>query len=615
MKFLLFAVCYLLAFPAWPNVVERLQQQAALQDLATAPYWLALLHQEGVNTRSAIVDPDFFLASAADAGAELNATLAALLLPVSGDVNAHAQCRFIARSHWLQQQLPELKHQLATVSCPLFDDWSDQQQIGSVSAIFASGYLGNPASFYGHILLKFNSASDKRALLQQQNINFGAEVPTAENPLLYIAKGLAGGYNAVFSYGDFYRNIHTYGETELRDLWEYQLALTDAEVKQLLYHAWELIGRDYVYYFLRENCAFRMAELLELVVGRELISRRKPYAMPISVFHRLAEVEHHGQPLVSKITQHPSRQKRLHAGYQQSSPDLQNAVAWLVANNYQLAGAVFQQLTVAERIQVLEILFDYIEFLKVEADTPELTKIKNQLLQARLQLPAAKPTSLTLNDNAPHRNTYPSLIQVAITDTENSVAYDLRFRATYYDLLTANRDPGVFSALAMFDVQVRLQQGRLALQRFELLNIENMNLSHTGLAGDGGLAWKINLGYLPEDLVCPDCQQLQLTAGLGKALPLGTGILYLMQDGRLHQDKVQTGWLSADSRLGTVFDVLPYWRLQAEVGYRSYLNAERDNFFWYRLQQRFATSQRWDWRLTVERQRSTELRLAYSYYW
>ena len=615
MKFLLLAVCYLLAFPAWPNVVERLQQQAALQDLATAPYWLALLHQEGVNTRSAIVDPDFFLVSATDAGAELNATLSALLLPVSGDVNAHAQCRFMARSHWLQKQLPELKHHMVTVSCPLFDDWSDQQQIGSVSAIFASGYLGNPASFYGHILLKFNSESDKRSLLQQQNINFGAEVPNAENPLLYIAKGLAGGYNAVFSYGDFYRNIHTYGETELRDLWEYQLALTDAEVKQLLYHAWELIGRDYVYYFLKENCAFRMAELLELVVGQPLISRRKPYAMPISVFHRLAEVEHHGQPLVSKITQHPSRQKRLHAGYQQSSPDVQNAVTWLVANNYQLTGAVFQQLTVAERIQVLEILFDYIEFLKVEADTPELTKIKNQLLQARLQLPAAKPTSLTLNDNAPHRNTYPSLIQVAITDTENSVAYDLRFRATYYDLLTANRDPGVFSALAMFDVQVRLQQGRLALQRFELLNIENMNLSHTGLVGDGGLAWKINLGYLPEDLVCADCQQLQLTAGAGKAVPLSSGILYLMQDARLHQDKFQTGWLSADSRLGTVFDVQPYWRLHAEIGYRSYLNTERDNFFWYRLQQRFGTSQRWDWRLTVERQRSTELRLAYSYYW
>lgn len=615
MRFLIVLVCTCLAFPAWSDIRQQLQQQALAKQLAAEPYWLALLHQPAVNKKSAIIAPDFFLAHPADAQAELDATIAALLQPVPDDPNSHAQCRFIARTHWLAQQLPDLAAALPDVVCPLFESWSDQQQIQSVSAIFASGYLGNPASFYGHILLKFNSVSDRRALLQQQNINFGAEVPAGENPLVYIAKGLGGGYNAVFSYGDFYRNIHTYGETELRDLWEYQLALTDAEVKQLLYHAWELIGRDYVYYFLKENCAFRMAELLELVVGQPLISRRKPYAMPISVFHRLAEVEHHGQPLVSKITQHPSRQKRLHAGYQQSSPDVQNAVAWLVANNYQLADAAFQQLTVTERIQVLEILFDYIEFLKVEADAPELTQIKNQLLQARLNLPVVKATPFTSQDNAPHLNTYPSLLQVGITDTENSIAYDLRFRATYYDLLTANRDRGVFSALAMFDLQLRLQQGRLALQRFELLNIENMNLSQTGLAGDGGLAWKINVGYLPEDLICPDCQQLQLTAGVGKAVSLASGVFYLMQDGRLHQNKLQTGWLSADSRLGTVFDVQPYWRIQAEIGYRSYLNAERDNFFWYRLQQRFGSSQRWDWRLTVERQRSTELRLAYSYYW
>ncbi|GHG59650.1 hypothetical protein GCM10010919_02380 [Alishewanella longhuensis] len=615
MKLFCIALLSILASPVWSASNNLFRWQADIERLAVDPYWLALLHKPSVKSNSEIIDPGFFLSGSDDSRAELTATLAALLAPVAADENEHAQCRFIARSHWLQQQLPQLSILLPKVQCDLFNRWSDHQQIESVSAIFASGYLGNPASFYGHILLKFNSSAEKRALLQQQNINFGAAVPDNQNPLIYIVKGLAGGYNAVFSYGDFYRNTQTYGENELRDLWEYKLALTPAEMQQLLFHAWELIGRDYIYYFLKENCAYRMAELLELVIQQRLISKRQPYAMPISVFHRLAEIKHHGRPLVAEIIQHPSRQKRLVAGYQQATDKMQQAVAAIIVNNYILDLEEFQSLNTSEQSQVLEILFDYLEFLNISDDSVQRTQQKNQLLRARLRLPPGPQTRLAFNDAAPHLSTYPSLLQVSWIETEQKPALEVRFRATYYDLLTANRDKAMFSALSMFDLHLRQQNNSLQLYRFELLNIENMNLSQTGLPEDGGLAWKVNFGYAAENLACWRCQTVQFTGGIGKAWQVNNAMFYVMQDGRLHQNQQYSGVLSTDSRLGTVFELDTVWRIQLEFGYRAYLGSAAENFVWYRLQQRFGNSQRWDLRVAVERQRSTEGRLAVSYYW
>lgn len=615
MKLFFVVLLSILACPVWSDSNVLLKQQAENKGLAEQPYWLALLHKTSLNSDSEIIASDFFLSGTDDAYAELEATLAALLAPVGADENNHAQCRFIARSYWLQQQLPELQAMMPVINCPLFNSWSDQQQIDSVSAIFASGYLGNPASFYGHILLKFNSTDEQRALLQQQNINFGAAVPNNENPLIYIVKGLAGGYNAVFSYGDFYRNTQTYGETELRDLWEYKLSLSQGEVQQLLFHAWELIGRDYVYYFLKENCAYRMAELLELVIQQSLISKRQPYAMPISVFHRLAEIEHHGKPLVIEIIQHPSRQKRLVAGYQQASAKVKMAVVASITTDYALDSKIFQTLNNTEKMQVLEILFDYIEFLKVSDDSEQLARQKNQLLKARLRLPSGSRATIEFNDDAPHLGTYPSMLQIAAVNTQRDNAFELRYRATYYDLLTANRGKAAFSALSMFDLHLRQQDASLQLYRFDLLNIENMNLSQTGLPEDGGLAWKVNVGYATENLACWRCQTVQLTGGLGKAMQFQQGIVYLMQDGRVHQNRQQVGILSADSRLGTVIDLHQHWRIQFEVGYRTYVDANASNFFWYRLQQRFGSSQHWDMRIAIEKQRNTEARLAFSYYW
>lgn len=610
-RIFLFSLFFLNSCTLAANTAEQLKL------LASTRYWHALLHIPTGQTQSEIIDPGFFLASngAADPYAELLSTIDQLNAAVTDDSNSHAQCRFIARFHWLKQQVPGLLSAAPEVNCPLFNSWTDQQQISSVSAVFASGYLGNPASFYGHILLKLNSSNEQKNILQQQSLNFGAAVPDAENPLIYIAKGLFGGYKAVFSHGLFYKNVQTYGEAELRDLWEYQLKLTPEQVQQLVFHAWELIGRDYQYFFLQQNCAYRMAELLELVINAELISKQQPWAMPIAVFQRLADAKQDGDAVVEQVIHHPSRQQRFQQRYNKLNQEQRRAVLAIIKADFSVHTDAYQILSSNQQSTVLEMLFDYLEFLRINQQPLFSPQAKTRMLRARLKLPATLNNAAeTSHFTPPHQATRPSMLQLSAVQAQKN-AGQLRFRATYYDLLTADTGGAPYSALSMFDLTLRYDD-KLKLQRFDLLNIENMNLSSTGLPGDGGYAWKLNLAYAPLHLACDNCLTPQLNAGIGKAGLWSGGVLtYALLDGSLHSNTTGSGIASLQPRLGLVADITPWWRMQLETGRRYYIDSSSRDFNWYQWQHRFGTQPNWDIRVSLQRQKATEVALAYSYYW
>ncbi len=133
---------------------------------------------------------------------------------------------------------------------------------------------------------------------------------------MYIIKGLVGGYGSTFTHLEFYQQNHNYAETQLRDLWEYKLDLTNSEVDLIVGHTWELLGMENQYYFISENCAYRIAELLNLVIEKPLLPSSKYWAMPIDVFTGLTSTALGERDLVKSITRFPSRQNRFRDAYE-----------------------------------------------------------------------------------------------------------------------------------------------------------------------------------------------------------------------------------------------------------------------------------------------------------
>ncbi|MEQ1919045.1 MAG: DUF4105 domain-containing protein, partial [Elusimicrobiota bacterium] len=249
---------------AGPAYGEELAAQARKLGLSGERKWLRLLHAKpsGKGWRSEADGAKFFLApdGRTNPSAELEADLAAFFEPepVKGQ---HPQCRFPARYHWLKEKLAFDPSRLTQRSCPDFEAWRGAIDAEAVSVVFASAFLNNPASMYGHTFLRLHRKGGADPLLDY-TINFAAS-PDTSNALIYTLKGLNGSFKGEYSLLPFYMKTQEYGSLEMRDLWDYRLNLTSAQMDDLIRHGWEMGSTHFNYYFFTKNCSYQLLTLLE----------------------------------------------------------------------------------------------------------------------------------------------------------------------------------------------------------------------------------------------------------------------------------------------------------------------------------------------------------------
>ncbi len=197
----------------------------------------------------------------------------------------HPQCAFPARFAWLAAALETAGDAIPRVPCPALDAWrADLGPVAGVSLIFPEAYMNNPASMFGHTLLRLDRAppdahEDRRDLLAYA-VNFAADTGD-DGGALFAVKGLTGLYPGTFSLWPYYEKVQQYGDWERRDIWEYRLALAPAEIERLLLHVFELRQVRFDYFFFDENCSYQLLGLLEVArPGLALRDRFHGWAIP-----------------------------------------------------------------------------------------------------------------------------------------------------------------------------------------------------------------------------------------------------------------------------------------------------------------------------------------------
>ncbi|MBI4386332.1 MAG: DUF4105 domain-containing protein [Elusimicrobia bacterium] len=256
------------------SLLEAARRERVWQDRA----WRLLLHYEKtwLGSFRSEADSKFFLfpSGKTDPQAELEATLTAFFQESASTLQAaapsqsdqHPQCRFPARYAWLKARLDLDASKLPGQDCPAFKKWRDTIGAGSVTLVFASTYLDNAASMYGHTFLRLDDKNGAKNPLLNYALNFGAET-RGEVGFLYAIRGLTGGYAGRFKPAPYYLLIQEYSHVESRDLWEYPLRLEPGEVERLIQHAWELREMDFPYYFLKKNCSYQLLPILEVAAS------------------------------------------------------------------------------------------------------------------------------------------------------------------------------------------------------------------------------------------------------------------------------------------------------------------------------------------------------------
>lgn len=291
--------------------------------LAEATQWRRLLHYHEswfrIGPHSSADEPGFFLApdGGRDAQAELEATLASFFAPPPADPGREpAQCRFLARRHWLAEQLRFDPLRLPPASCPRFEAWLAELDPSGISFVFPEAFLNDPASMFGHTLLRLDTAAGGgRHDLISWAINFSGATGN-DGGALYVVKGLFGFYPGYYGIGPYYEKVKEYGDWESRDIWEYRLALTPAEIDFLLMHLWELQGVRFDYYYFDENCSWQLLGLLEVARPSLDLSERFPlWVIPADSLR--AAVQEAG--LIGEVVYRPSATTQLRDAVRQLS--------------------------------------------------------------------------------------------------------------------------------------------------------------------------------------------------------------------------------------------------------------------------------------------------------
>lgn len=585
--------------------------------LAQAPQWQQLLLLNS-NGKSKLTDGSFYLAhenQSPDATistlAELEATLAAYAKPID-DPNQHALCAYPGRRAWLNQSLPDYFTKYSKIDCPDFEAFKKNKPVSSISLIFATGYLGNPASYYGHLLLKLNTS--EYGQLHDPAVNFGADVPLEDDMLSYIVKGLVGGYQSSFTTQGFFYHIQNYGENELRDLWEYELDLTSEQKMLFSGHLWELQNRDFTYYFLNKNCAFFMADALNLVANVPVSKKWRPWVAPQTVIQQLMI---HNPWLIKSKRYHPSRQSRLYQRYSALDSRQREVVANIANNPSDLEFNAINELHLSSQQQILDTLIDYFQFLRDPSkglDDPNNTYY-NLVLAQRYKLPAGQPRVTFISENFPELGRNVSRLAFGVKHTDSDTISTISIRPAYYDPLDATYGHTSHSGLSMGEVTGSIKNEQLSIDEIKLVDILSISRNYTSLPGDQNHSWYLVAGAKRKEQHTPLASFAAAGYGLAQSYSKDKLNAAAFIGVGFHDTKLTTQgiYISATATVNAYITSQWSWNIKAEHRhYQSYEEQQVDTTLRYAFGANLDSRLTWNYNSASN---SNSIALQMGWYW
>ncbi len=531
-----------------PGLVDR---------LAADPVWLELIHAErdrgDDRFEPAVRGDDFYLSdpSRLSPAAELDATFAAFARagapsrPIDPDNDP--RCLFPARRLWLQERARAYGvtiDGLDAPRCPAFERWLDLDDVESLSLLHVSGFFGNPASAFGHLLMRIDKrGGDGTRGLDDLGVNFGARVPPQDGSLAYMLKGIFGGYDAGFLQQGFHLHDAVYSATEQRDMWAYELGLERAERDLVLSHLWELSRVRFDYRFFKHNCAWNLSALLELVLDERLRPEWQPWHLPQSVFERLEDIDAGTRPgLIGSVSFVPSSKREAVAAFDALAPADARLANVLIADGLEVDGLE------SAPSDVLDFLLGWIDYRAAvdAANGPEPWRSrKGRVLAARLAQPVSTPGPAPPGLPRPAGGPRSRAVRIGTESVSGDARLVLGASTYAYDLLGSNRGSLDDAGFRLLDLSLGLDDDGVDFRGIDLIAVENL-APPAPIAGESRHVWRASLSVVGDDPTCLNCSDVVLEGGLGRgarfpeAAP-GEGIAYVFADVSLGTDRSLAG--------------------------------------------------------------------------
>jgi hypothetical protein len=614
-----FLFCPKLLAEDYFTYLKEIHHQAEKLEIYRNTTWLYLLHYYPVNvdSQSDITDARFFLAEDGheNSRAELYETLEAIFDPVFEKGNRHGQCLFRSRFFWLDSQLKFDRRYLPQVNCKNYTAWRELTGAQSISLVFASSFMDNPGSVYGHTFLKINhEKGGKRLNLLDHVIQYQA-LPEDSIGILYAFKGIFGGYKGLYPLDPYYIPIQNNIEFEDRSIWEYELNLTDFQMELLLTHSWELAHFYTDYYFFKQNCAYRILELIEIAnPDYHFKDKFTFWAIPSeSVVYVLQQ-----EGLVRGFNYFPSRTRQLMQKFDFLSKTEQELLLDLVHDPGILKSARFKDLPKDRQIIILDTILDYLRSrVNQDRDEKQTRLNRNKILLARSKLGISQGYDLPAHDEQSiHTGHAPARFQTAIGSQGDKPFLQVAIRPSYHDLLADDTGHLRNSHFTTFDVYLRANEEEWTLYQMDLVYLFDL-APNSMISNDW--SWRVRTGVYPSTVTrCFSCKKgaFQLAFGRSRSFLSKSNVIYLLATGSLEVDNgyEEDGIIGAGADLGMVLNLTEGWKTQLELSGTRAVAGDTHSWWSAKFHQRWTLSQHSDIRLELNYLEESEAMLAFNLY-
>ena len=527
-----------------PTYLPELLAAARNRSLSEDRSWLRLGHWRKRllgGWESEADGPGLFLSPQGkrDPAAELEATLSGFFgagdgAPLDGKKLAdpsleHPQCRFPARFAWLAATLPIDLERLPPRSCPRFDAFWKRVSAKSVTLVFSSYYLNNPASAFGHTFLRLGkeetASGGERLDLIDQAVDFAAVTDTS-NAILYAFEGLFGLFRGEFSARPYFYKVREYADYESRDLWEYELSLDQRQLAMLVAHLWELGQTWFDYYYVTENCSYYVLGALEAADSRlELLSHLGPATLPADSVKALFA----NPGLVRAVRFRASGRTQLAARTAGLSGADLDAVQRLAEG---ADSATLPTMPTDERVRVIDAALDLVDVRHgrdiVTGADPAADLLRQKLLERRSAIGVASAPLVIAPPPAggPERGHGSMRLGLgAIASREDGSALLAEGRLALHDLADPPAGFSPLTQIEFFKLRLSVADRRRAVRLEDASLVEVTSLNPIDRF-ERRISWKMRVGATRVvDGGCDGCVAGMLAVGGGPGLVSAGGIL------------------------------------------------------------------------------------------
>jgi len=588
--------------------LQQLIDRAGQATLARQREWHLLLHYRKRllgGYESEQDDPGFFLSPNGkwDPAAELNATLAKFFSDeLVGSTRQPAQCAFIARYHWLKERLNFDPIRLPPLACERFHRWYEDFEAQSISLIFPSAFLNNPASMFGHTLFRVDQKGQtEQTRILAYTINYAAQVPP-DAGIAFPVKGIFGIYKGYFSTIPYYLKVMEYRDIENRDIWEYRLNLTDNQLRRFLMHAWELGNAYFDYFFFKENCSYHLMALLDYAdPDLHLTDEFVLWTVPADTIRLITS-----KPgLVSDIAYRPSRStviKRKRESLPAAERDLAHRIT---QDPSAVSSRAFTGLELRKQAFLLDLASDYMRYRIETTDSPkpEWKERNKAILVARSQLriPSEEFTVRPFAQR-PELGHKTSRVSVGGGWRNNDTFEEASVRAGYHDLLDPEigYTPGAQIEMASITIRHYNRAEQTRVERATLLNLLSLSPIDSVFHSP---SWKVNIGMNTIRYNgCQLCSNGLFNAGIGGAKEfrlLKREVLFAFAEAEADVSKAydELYRVGGGGTVGMLADLTERWKVMATGTYLKFpLGDKSDDFRWF-VGSRFTLARNWTVRL------------------